>query len=101
MAAWLPIIKVVLPHVASFAAAALPAFTRKKSDAGDPVVTQQISELQEAVRTNAESMKVLEQAALENDKAIAEALQRARLTAAIAVGVAAIALCTAVVSWLG
>lgn len=61
MVAWLPIFKMVLPHVAGIAASALPAFTSKKSaeQVADPLVSQQIEELQTAVTANAESIHVL------------------------------------------
>ena len=99
MAGLLPIVKFVLPHVASIVAAAVPALTRKKSAGADPVVTKQIGELQEAVRTNAESLKSLEQAVIENDKAIAEAIYRARLVATVSAIVAISSLCFAIVAW--
>jgi len=84
MAAWFPIIKVVLPYVAPIFRAALPAFTKEKSEKADPIVAQKISELQTAVKTNSESSralaKAIEEVAELNDKVI----KRARQTAAIA-----------------
>lgn len=60
MTAWLPVLKIALPYVSNIVAAAIPAFTRRKSeDAPDTVITQQIAELQEAVTSNAETVKVL------------------------------------------
>jgi len=60
MAAWLPILKAALPYVAQIVTAAIPAFTAK-SDASktDPLVVQQIEELQAAATKNAESIHVL------------------------------------------
>jgi len=100
MAAWLPVIKVVLPYVAPIVSAALPAFSKKKSDKADPVVTEQIAELQEAVKTNTESVKALakavEELAMVNDLAI----RRARLFAGVATAVAAVSLAVALAAWL-
>lgn len=98
MAAWFPIIKVVLPYVAPIFRAALPAFTQEKSPKADPIVARQISELQAAVKTNSESAmtlaKAIEEAAEINDRVI----RRARLTASIAVAVAVLALVVAIVA---
>ena len=56
----LPIIKALAPYIAQVATAAIPAFTSKPESAKvDPLVSQQIEELQEAVRKNAESIHVL------------------------------------------
>ena len=60
MAAIIPILKAVLPHVAKIATAAIPAFTSRTDPAKvDPVVAQQIGELQQAATHNAESIQVL------------------------------------------
>jgi hypothetical protein len=100
MAAWFPIIKVVLPYVVPVFRAALPAFTKGKSDKADPIVAQQISELQAAVKTNSESSKALakaiEEVATLNDKVI----RRARQIAAIAMTIAVLALAVAVAALL-
>jgi hypothetical protein len=96
MPAWIPLIKVVLPYVAPIFAAALPAFTKKKSDRADPVVNQQIGELQEAVKTNAESIAALAKALEEAVKANDEAMQRTRQLAFAAMGMAAFSLALAV-----
>lgn len=55
--AFLPILKVLAP----IAAAAIPAFTPKPTESAktDPVVLQQIEELQIAVTKNAESLHAL------------------------------------------
>lgn len=60
MAAWLPVLKAALPYVSNIVAAALPVFTaRRGQDTPDDVVPRQISELQEAVTRNAETVKGL------------------------------------------
>lgn len=60
MAAIVPILKALLPHVAQIATVAIPAFTKKPDIAkADPVVAQQIEELQSAVTKNAESIHSL------------------------------------------
>lgn len=100
MAAWLPIIKVVLPYLAPIFQAALPAFTKKKSEKADPLVAQQISELQEAVKTNSESTKALAKAIEEVAQANDKAMKRVRLITAVAVAIAALSLALAVVSLL-
>ncbi len=96
MAGWLPIIKVVLPYVAPIVSAARPAFTRKKGDETDPLVAQQVAELQEAVRTNTESAQALaravEEAARANDRAIRQTRRIAALALVLAVLALAIAL---------
>lgn len=100
MAAWLPIVKIVLPYLAPIFQAALPAFTKKKNEKVAPVLAQQIAELQEAVKTNAEFSKALaravEEAAAANDKAI----HQARVIALAAVGMAFLSLIAAVVLWM-
>jgi hypothetical protein len=60
MAAIVPILKALLPHVTQIATVAIPAFTKKPA-AGkiEPVVAQQIEELQSAATKNAESIHVL------------------------------------------
>jgi hypothetical protein len=98
MAAWFPIIKVVLPYVAPIFQAALPVFTKKKSEKVDPVVAQQISELQDAVKTNSESTKALAKAIEEAAEANDKIMRRARITAAVAVAVAVLSLAVAAVS---
>lgn len=100
MPLWIPLIKVVLPYVAPIFAAALPAFTRKMSERADPLVNQQISELQEAVKTNAESIAALAKAMEAAVKANDEEMRRTRLLAFVAIGIAAFSLTFAVVAWL-
>jgi hypothetical protein len=99
MPAWLPIVKVVLPYIGPIVEAALPVFTRKKTGKVDPVIAQQIAELQEAVKANAESSKALakalEEVALANDKA----MQRARSISLVSAGIAAVSLIAVTVLW--
>jgi hypothetical protein len=60
MAAILPFLKAVLPHVSHIASIAIPAFTKKPPVAAvDPIVARQIEELQAAATHNAESIHVL------------------------------------------
>ena len=96
MPAWIPLIKVVLPYVAPLFAATLPAFTKKKSERADPVVNQQISELQEAVKTNAESIAAIAKTLTEAN----EAMQQSRLLVFVAIGIAVFSLAVAVAAWL-
>lgn len=57
----LPIIKMLAPYVAQVAKVAVPAFTSKPAEVAksDPVVAQQIQELQTAATQNAQSIHVL------------------------------------------
>ncbi len=60
MAAWLPIIKTVIPPIAQIVTAALPMFTSKSENAErDALTTQQIKELQGAATRNTELVKEL------------------------------------------
>lgn len=60
MAVWLPAVKVILPYITQIVTAAIPAFTKKTDKGGsEEVIPNQISELQEAVTHNAESLKIL------------------------------------------
>ena len=88
MPAWMPILKIVWPYVAPIIATALPAFTKKRSERADPVVNQQISELQEAVKANAESITVLAKGLEEAVKANDDAMRRTRLLAIVSIGIA-------------
>ncbi|GJL83162.1 MAG: hypothetical protein DHS20C01_27960 [marine bacterium B5-7] len=90
MAAWLPIIKVVLPYLAPTLQAALPAFTKKESEKADPLVARQITELQEAVNHNSESTKALAMAIEEVAQANDKAMKRLRMVTAIALAVATV-----------
>jgi predicted nucleotide-binding protein (sugar kinase/HSP70/actin superfamily) len=60
MAAWLPIIKAAIPHLAQVVTVALPMFTSRSENADrDALIARQINELQEAATQNAESVKEL------------------------------------------
>jgi hypothetical protein len=106
MAAWLiPALKAVLPHVGTIISAAVPAFTKKKTDASANqtlLLQQQIAELQSAVSQNAAHIKELAEqlqntvAALEHAALIAEArLRRVFLFCLVATAFSAVALCVA------
>jgi hypothetical protein len=100
MAAWLPMIKVVLPFVAPIVQAAIPAFTKRISDRADPVTAQQIAELQDAVRTNNESVRALARAIEEAAQANDRALKRAQALALLAAAAAVVALVLAAAALL-
>lgn len=99
VAAWLPVLKAVLPYVTSIVTATVPAFTQRKDDGRSAaLVGQQISELQEAVRHNAESVKLLaeqlqrtiqaiEAGAVANERALRRTTAAA-IVALVAAGVA-------------
>lgn len=82
MAPWLPLLKAVLPYLTTIVTAALPAFTARKDN-------EQIAELQQAVRQNAESIKVLAEQlqrtihAIEAGAAAAERAQRQARTVSV------------------
>lgn len=60
MAAWLPVVKTILPYLTQIVTAAIPAFTKKADKIGmEDITRNQISELQDAVTHNAESLKTL------------------------------------------
>jgi hypothetical protein len=100
MAAWLPIIKVVLPYVAPVLHAALPVFTKKKSEKEDPLVARKIGELQEAVNTNSESTKALAKAIEEIAQVNDRMMKRVQRVAVIAVVFSALALVLTIASIL-
>jgi hypothetical protein len=57
---FLPIIKTVAPYIAQIATSAIPAFTAKPTVAkSDPVLSQQIEELQTAATQNAQAIHLL------------------------------------------
>lgn len=99
MAAWIPVIKVVLPYLAPIFQAALPVFTKKKSATVDPVVAKQIGELQDAVNAHGESTKALARAIEEAAEVNDRLMKNARMTAAVAVAVAVLSLLVAAVSF--
>ena len=61
MAAYLSVLKTILPYLAPLASAAVPMFTRSSSDSvkDQPSTAQLINELQEAVKNNSNSLKVI------------------------------------------
>ena len=60
MAAWLPIIKAAIPHLAQIVTVSLPIFTARSDSADrEAVVERQIQELQQAATQNAESVREL------------------------------------------
>lgn len=57
---FIPILKAVAPYVAQVAAHAIPAFTAKpEANKTDPLIAQQIEELQQAATQNAKSVHQL------------------------------------------
>jgi hypothetical protein len=100
MAAWLPLIKVVLPYLAPIVSTALPAFTSKKSESADPLVAQQIAELQGAVKTNNDAIQALAKAVEASAQANDTAVRQARRAAAAAMAIAAVSLAIALAAWL-
>ena len=104
MATWLiPILNAVLPHVGTIVSVAVPAFTKKKTDATEnqtALQQQQIAELQAAVSQNATHIKELAEqlqvtvAALEQAATMAEPRQRlTTLLCVIAIAASTVALC--------
>ena len=56
----IPLIKALGPYVTAIATSAIPAFTSKPEAAkSDPVVSQQIKELQDAVTKNARELQTI------------------------------------------
>jgi hypothetical protein len=98
--AWLPILKTVLPYLGPVVQAALPHLTRKKSERADPLVAEQITELQDAVNRSAESIKALAAAMEASAKANDAAIRRARVLSIAALAVAGISALVAVLAWL-
>jgi hypothetical protein len=92
MAAWLPIIRIVLPYVAPIVHATLPAFTKKKNGDADSVISRQIGELQEAVKANSEATRALAKAIEASARANDRAIKRAYAIAVFAVSVALVSL---------
>lgn len=91
MPAWLPLLKASLPYIAQVVATAAPAFTAKGST--DPVVAQQIEELQDAVTKNAESIQLLAeklQQTIQGIEVAAATLQRQVLMFRILLGITAV-----------
>ena len=101
MPAWLPIIKVVLPYVGPIVQAAIPSLTRKKSEKADPLLSQQIAELQEAVKRNDESLKSLAKGMEESARANDLAMRQLRWIAVSSLAVAAVSLAAAIAAFAG
>lgn len=61
MTPYLPVIKAILPYLAPLVSAAAPMFTRSTSEAGkdQSSTVQLITELQDAVKNNANSLKII------------------------------------------
>ena len=60
MAAWLPIIKAAIPHIAQIVTVSLPIFTARSENTNrEALVDRQIQELQNAATQNAESVREL------------------------------------------
>lgn len=103
MPAWLPVLKMALPYIASVASTTIPAFTQRGgNDKSVELINQQISELQQAAAGNAESVRLLAEQMQQTVGAIeagAEASQRALLRAqllaasALLVALGALGLC--------
>lgn len=101
----LPIIKAVAPYVAQIAAAAIPAFTSKPAEVAksDPVIAQQIQELQAAATQNAQSIHTLAEQLQQAIQGIENAAQEAKQQAAfyrtllfVALGVSGVSLLVSV-----
>ena len=57
---FIPLIKALAPYLTTIATSAIPAFTSKSEAAkSDPVLAQQITELQDAVTKNAQSLHII------------------------------------------
>lgn len=61
MAPYLPVLKAILPYLGPLVSAAAPMFTRSTNGSGSeqPSTAQLINELQEAVKNNADSLKIV------------------------------------------
>ena len=76
---YLSIIKALAPYLAQVATAAIPAFTSKpEAVESDPVVANQIAELQAAATQNAQSIQVLAERIQQTMQGIENAAQEAR-----------------------
>lgn len=98
---WLSVLNTVLPYLTTIVTAAVPHFSGRKD-------SEQIAELQEAVKRNAESVKVLAEQmqrtiqAIEAGAASAErAIKQTRMIAVVSLVVAVASLCTTMIAlWL-
>lgn len=98
---WLPVLNTVLPYLTTIITAAVPHFSGRKD-------SEQIAELQEAVKQNAESVKVLAEQmqrtiqAIEMGALSAErAIKQTRMIGIVALVIAVASLClTMIALWL-
>ena len=75
----LAIIKAVAPYVTQVATVAIPAFTRRPAaERSDPLLAQQIDELQTAVTQNAQSLHLLAEQLQQVIRDAERAAERAR-----------------------
>ena len=101
MPAWIPALKAVLPIVEKIVTIAIPVFTsRRNQDKSVDLMVQEIAELQDTVKKNAESIKILAEQldktvrALEQGAASLEQdLKRARLLGLASLIIAAASVC--------
>jgi len=113
MAAWFgPAVKAILPYVSTIVAAAMPAFTTRKSDdaaaAQAQLLQQQIAELQSAASQNAAHIKALAEQLQKTVAALAQGASAAELRyrriAALCIGaiiLSCIALCASFIALSG
>lgn|SRR5690625_2933387 len=105
----LPIIKAVAPYIAQVATAAIPAFTSKPEAVKvDPVLSQQIEELQTAATQNAQSVHVLAENLQQMMQEVERAAQEAKKQAAayramlfVSLGLSTLSLLTSIYLLLG
>lgn len=98
---WLPVLNTVLPYLTTIITAAVPHFSGRKD-------SEQIAELQEAVKQNAESVKVLAEQmqrtiqAIEMGALSAErAMKQTRMIGIVSLVIAVASLClTMIALWL-
>ncbi|MEA9893005.1 hypothetical protein EIQ04_01200 [Xanthomonas campestris pv. raphani] len=76
----IPLIKALAPYVTTIATSAIPHFTSNKSDAakGDPLLAQQIGELQAASTKNAQDLHILAEQIQKLITSTAEAAEAAK-----------------------
>ena len=102
----IPLIKALAPHLATIATSVIPAFTSKpKAVKSDPLVAQQIKELQDASTMNAKELqtlaKHLQKVIASADEAAVEAKRQIGTYKALlftSMALSAIALVTAIVA---
>lgn len=106
MPAWIPILKISLPYVTQLVTTAIPAFTAvRAAGKSDPLLAQQIEELQQAATHNAESVQGLAASLRETVESINQAaetqqqyVRRLRRQLWLMTGVAGLALLLAVIA---